>query len=197
MAINSILTNTSTSILANVSGDVYLIGPDAIVTTSGDAVNGANTTTAKRIIVQGSLISEQDGIDLGVGGSGGFNQVSIASTGYIFAESDGIEAEGGGNVIVNEGSIFAVNDGMFLLNDGNTVTNYGNITGATDGIDITGNFNTVTNYGQITGGDEGIEIAGNLNVIYNYGAITTTDEFIGNEAVEASTSTGETFFLYN
>lgn len=199
MAIVAVYGTTAASVTANVSGNLYLIGPNAIVATAGDAVDGANTTTSKRVIVQGSLISEQDGIDLGSGGAGGFNQVQIAPGGSIVAESDGIEAEGGGNIIINEGSIFAVNDGIFLLNDGNEVTNHGTITGVSDGVDITGNLNFLTNYGRITGGDEGVEIAGNLNQLFNFGEIVSTNDFVGNEAVEVSTSsvTGETFSMWN
>ncbi|RBI84728.1 hypothetical protein DRV85_12325, partial [Rhodosalinus halophilus] len=197
MAIISTLTNTSTPIAANVSGNVYLIGPDAIVTTTGDAVDGNNTSTSKRIVVQGSLIAEQDGIDLGSAGTGGFNQIHVTRTGYIFAESDGIEAEGGSNVVVNEGSIFAANDGMFILGDGNRITNYGDVTGTSDGIDVTGNFNILTNHGRLTGGDEGLEISGDGNRIVNYGAIVTSNDFVGNEAVEVSHNAGETSFLYN
>ncbi|HKK30160.1 MAG TPA: hypothetical protein VKA18_07190, partial [Alphaproteobacteria bacterium] len=197
MAIVTTLANTSTSIAANVSGNVYVIGPDAIVTTAADAVDGANTTTSKRIIIQGSLVAEQDGVDLGSGGTGGFNQVHVQPGGSIFAESAGIEAEGGNNLFVNEGSIFGLSDGIFLLNDGNTVTNYANITGGSDGVDFTGNSNVLTNYGRITGGDEGVEIAGMNNRIYNYGSIIGSDDFAGNEAVEISSSNGEINTLYN
>lgn len=198
MAIVSVFGTTAATLTANVSHNLYLIGPNAIIATAGDAVDGANTTTSKRIIVQGALVSEQDGIDLGSGGLGGFNQVQIAPGGSIVAKFDGIEAEGSNNVIVNEGSIFAVNDGIFLLNDGNKVTNYGNITGF-DGVDITGNLNIVTNYGRITGRDEGVEIAGNHNQLFNFGDIVSMDDFVGNEAVEVSTSseTGETFSMWN
>src|SRR3990172_10917091 len=98
MAINAISADTSTTIVANTSGDIWLVKEFVEVTTTGDAIDGNGANGDKTFLIHGHLIADGgDGIDLGdeTTNSGGNNRVHILSTGSIYAESSAIESAGG------------------------------------------------------------------------------------------------------
>ena len=191
MAINVTSANTTTQITANTTGDVYIVLPDVFVTTTGDAVNGANTTFNKSILIHGGLVAEIDGIELGSTNSGGSNSVHVTPTGSIFAEQNGVDSEGGSLHFLNEGSIFARSDAVFLFDNSNEFINYGSVISLVDAVDATGDFTKITNYGLIQGADEALEVSGNGIVITNYGTIKSTDSSATNEGIEVSSNPGD------
>ena len=197
MAIIVTSANTTTPITASTTGNVYLILPNVFVTTSGDAVDGANISTSKSIIVHGGLVSEISAIDLGTGVDGGNNRIHVSPTGSLFGEGNAIDSDGGSLDVLNEGSIFSDNDGLAARGDGNEVINRGSIVGLSDGMDFDGDQLRVTNYGLIQGADEGLELAGTGYVITNFGDIVSTNSSISNEAIQLTTDLGESGTVIN
>ena len=197
MPINVTSANTNLPIQANTTGDVYVILPDVFVTSTTDAVNGANTTTHKAILVHGGLVAEFHAIELGTGSSGGNNRIHVTSTGSLFAESHAIDSVGGFLTLVNEGSIFGLSDGVFANGDGNDFINRGSIVGLSDGIDVNGDSFRLTNFGLIQGQDEGIEIFGSGYDVTNFGTIVSTEVSPANEAVEIAGNVGDSGRIVN
>lgn len=199
MAIITTTTSTSTPISADTSGDTYLIGPNAIVTTALDAVAGSFAITDRTIIVQGSLISNgDDGIDLGVGGNGGSNRVQVASTGYIYAAGTGIEVEGGNTSILIEGSVFGETAGIQSGDNTNSIVNHGTIGGLGAGVWMLGSSSTMVNYGRVSGTGEGVKMtAGSGHRLFNHGDIVSTGGGADDIAVEIGASTGQTSSMFN
>ncbi len=197
MAIIVTSVSITTPIVANTTGNTYLVLPNVFVTSALDAVNGANSSSSKSIIVHGGLISESNAIDLGAVGTGSFNRVHVTQTGYLFAEGNAVESEGGNLVFLNEFQIVSNFYGVFVSEDFNNIVNTGSIVGASDGIDAFGDFVRITNYGVIQSADEGIEVAGSGTVITNYGSITSTNVAVGNEVIELTNNSCDVATVIN
>ena len=80
MAINAISADTSTTIVANTPGDIWIVNAGVRVTTAGDAIDGSGSNGDKTFLIHGHLISEDDGINLGneLFNDGGGNQIGRA-----------------------------------------------------------------------------------------------------------------------
>jgi Ca2+-binding RTX toxin-like protein len=200
MAINAISFDTSTTITANTSGDIWLVKAGVEVTTSGDAINGTGSIGNKTFLIHGHLIAEQDGIDLGDGvlNNGGGNRVHILSTGSIFAESNAIESAGGGLDLTNEASVFSLGTTIFAADGGNAIANTGTITSSGSfGIFALGGNNTISNGGAITAAFDGIRTQGTGNLIVNSGSVITSGTAANIAAVNIDSLTGESNRLVN
>jgi Ca2+-binding RTX toxin-like protein len=177
MAINAISADTSTTIVANTSGDIWIVKEFVEVTTVGDAINGTGSNGGKTFLIHGHLIAEDDGIDLGdsVLNNGGGNRVHIQSTGSIFAESSAIESAGGGLDLTNEGSLFSSNTTIFAEDGNNAIANLGTITSSSSaGIVAFGGNNTIGNGGAISARGTGIVASGGSSEVTNTGTITSS-----------------------
>jgi len=201
MAINAISADTSTPIVANTSGDIWLVKAGVEVTTAGDAINGTGSNGGKTFLIHGHLIAESgDGIDLGdsVLNNGGNNNVHILSTGSIFAESNAIESAGGGLDLTNEGSLFSFELTIFAEDGGNAIANTGTITSSGSfGIFALGGNNTISNGGAITAAFDGIRTQGTGNLIVNSGSVITSGTAANIAAVNIDSLTGESNRLVN
>ena len=194
MAIHSISSDTSTTIVANVAGDTWLVKAGVEVTTSGACINAEDLAGGKTFLIQGTLVSDaNDGLALGIASSTGFNIVTVADTGFILADQYGIDSFGGHLTVWNQGTIQTeswgaiyaadgnnriINDGMIasqggngisLLDSGNKLANAGTIIGDVTGVSVTGSVNAV-NTGLIEG-SIGVHTIGDYNVLSNAGTI--------------------------
>jgi Ca2+-binding RTX toxin-like protein len=197
MAINTISADTSTTITANISGDIWIVKAGVLVTTTGDAIDGTGSNGDKTFLIHGHLIAEDDGIDLGdeAADIGGGNRVHILPTGSIFAEDRAVESAGGSLTLTNEGSLFSGGLTIFADNGYNAIANTGTVTSSSSAAiyasgsssiivnrgTITGNHgiytidgnNTISNNGVITGRDAGIQSEGGYSEIVNGGTVTS------------------------
>ena len=198
MAIISFTFSTSTQIEAHTAGDIYLIRPNVFITTSGDAIDGADAATGKTILLFGALIAEGgDGIDLGLGAGGGNNRVHLFPGSSIFGELEGIESNGGGLDLNNDGTIIAGAFGINSVGGSDNIVNRGEISAGHTGIETIGDFARITNHGVIDGGLRGVSTAGDDSLIVNHGDIVSTSATGLFSAVRLSSAAGWTARLEN
>jgi Ca2+-binding RTX toxin-like protein len=198
MAIHSTTSNTSTSINAQVEGDIWLVQPGVFVTVSdADAINASGTYMFRTFLIHGGLVAEfgsQGGNGITIGDDAktvyGDNRVYIAPTGTIYADLIAIQGLDGDLDVTNEGSLYAFFHGIVAQDGSNTIVNSGSITSYAQsgynayGIHVSGGWNRVLNTGEITAnGWGGIYASGDSNIVTNSGEINATYtgiEFYGN-----------------
>ena len=200
MAIFATSLDTSTTIVADTFGDIWLVKVNVEVTTTGDAIDGTGSNGSKTFLIHGHLIAQGDGIDLGdsILNNGGNNRVHILSTGSIYALSNAIESAGGGLNLTNEGSLFSIDRTIFAEDGDNTITNAGTITSHnSSGIYATGGNNTISNGGDISARWDGIYASGSGNLIINSGSVISSITSTFNGAVNIWSLFGESNRLVN
>jgi serralysin len=183
MAINPISADTSTTIVANTFGDIWVVENDVDVTTSGKAIDGTGSNGYKTFLIYGNLIAQDKGIALGTNSNiyGGHNRVFISSAGSIYSNGHAIDSLGGQLHLSNEGSLFSTTSAIFALDGYNTINNSGTINSAIsgDGIITAGNGNLIVNSGSVIASstsayDGAIDIdsvAGEANRLVNNGEL--------------------------
>jgi Ca2+-binding RTX toxin-like protein len=176
MAIFSTSADTSTTITATTTGNIWIVNAGVEVTTTGRAINGAGTSGNKSFLIHGQLIAELEGIYLGhkATGTGGGNQIDILRTGSIFAESHAVESYGGYLELSNEGSLFSIDTAIFAEDGNNIISNIGSIWSSNAGISIYGGYSRINNTGTIDARSNGISAQGTDNAILNGGVIAAT-----------------------
>lgn len=170
MAIHLQTTNTTSSITANVSGDIWVIAEGSYVTTVGTAINGSGTNGSKTFHIDGHVIADNSqAISLGdfSTASGGGNELYISATGTMGSTGTAISSFGGFLTLANLGSISSVGGDGILATDGN---------------------NIISSTGEIVAGAQGVEAGGTGNMITVDGSVAAVLE--GILAVSGSTTVG-------
>lgn len=191
MAIHVTSSDTTSSIVAQTSGDIWLLQAGVYVMTSGTAFNSMGDTWGKAFFIDGAIVTETYGIFLGGGteGEGGDNKVTIGRTGSIHAETEAITSTGGQLTVTNYGHVtagYGASDGFTSTSGeavetgggGGTVINHGTMASISQSAPVlfmASGSNYVENHGIIRG--RGL-VLNEAAIVFNFGTPT-----VGNEVV--------------
>lgn len=194
MAIHLQDTNTNTTIVANVTGEHWIVAEGIYVTTIGPAINALGASTWKTFHIDGHVVSDDwNAIVLGDPSDsevGGHNQIFISSSGTMAGFRNAILSFGGNLTLTNEGMISSsAQAGILALHGYNLITNGGTITaggrffGDTlgSGIHVRQGNNVVANSGLISAEGDGLLGLHGENRLANTGTIVA-----GQDGIEAT-----------
>jgi Ca2+-binding RTX toxin-like protein len=168
LIISTILTSTYNLSSSN----AYFVSKSgAVLTTTGTAIqNSATTTSGETLTIAGEVAAYGNGTAVkllatstaGDAFSSGFHRMSIAQTGSVSADRDGIVLAGKYNILDNAGDVFGQNSGVNLNGGYAFFTNSGSIRASLQtalyvvGDGTASQITQVTNSGSVSGGSYGI-----------------------------------------
>jgi serralysin len=190
VTIYSINSDSTTSVVASTSYDLWVLDEGVTLATAGSAIDASAEANSRHFIVAGDIVANAGrGIDLGAGiGS----KITISDTGSIYSDQIGIsvyDPDGSDVEIRNEGDVYGYGYGVYAQVDRLVLTNDGTISSFT-AIASKSIQNLITNHGTINGGLGFLanDPSGD-NQIYNTGVI--------NGAIQIDSHTSLTNTVFN